>query len=109
MIISRVSSGWCTALVTFNNTFHSELQYIHGDYGTSKYHLKKWVTESVTELPLWQEMRKYMMLSDLTDPGYGQHDTDPDYGQHDADPDYGQHETDPDYDQHETEIDEEKD
>ena len=49
------------------------------------------------------------MLSDLTDPDYGQHDIDPDYGQHDTDPDYGQHDTDPDYGQHETETDEEKD
>ena len=24
-----------------NNTFHNELQYIHGDYGTPKYHFKK--------------------------------------------------------------------
>lgn len=55
---------------------------------------------SVTELPLWQEMMNCVMLSDLTDPDYGQHDTDPDYGQHDTDPDNGQHET---------ETDEEKD
>ena len=58
------------------------------------------------QLPLTEEMRNYVMFSDLTDPDYGQHETDPDYDQHETDPDYDQHETDPDYGQHETEEDE---
>ena len=57
------------------------------------------------QLPLTEEMRNYVMFSDLTDPDYGQHETDPDYDQHETDPDYDQHETDPDYGQHETDPD----
>ena len=48
------------------------------------------------QLPLTEELRNYVMFSDLTDPDYGQHETDPDYGQHETDPDYGQHETEED-------------
>ena len=66
-------------------------------------------SQRCSRLPLGQEMRKYLMFSDFTDPDYGQRDTDPDYGQHDTDPDCGQHDTDPDNGQHENEIDEEKD
>ena len=39
------------------------------------------------QLPLTEELRNYVMFSDLTDPDYGQHETDPDYGQHETEED----------------------
>ena len=39
------------------------------------------------QLPLTEELRNYVMFSDLTDPDYGQHETDPDYGQHETEGD----------------------
>ena len=39
------------------------------------------------QLPLTEELRNYVMFSDLTDPDYGQHETDPDYDQHETEED----------------------